>query len=407
MRGVPKTCVALLVVAWLLFPAINWAQTALGIPFAWFEEPEHHADKWKVEIGPAFLTFNQRYVIGASATFPASRKNSPPADLHLILRVSDANGKWFEGSDYSRVDLAKVPPNAKAIQWRTDFFARAGTYNVVLLAYDATTKEHFLWRKNVTVDKPELLPELDRNLPQVEFINPRQRHAPVGEFVPIQNRRPLRIDVVLNLTGDLNMSMSPTFFGRMRQWNTESALVGAVSVLSQLKPANGCVRVSAIDIVHLEETRDRAVADPELDWQQVRETIRKNRDHLTVDVKTLKGRAQAREFFRQFLERVLEDKSGCGPDMASTDRAVIVVSDSLVFPQNTFAEPVSAANQGETRFFHVKISFNGMSWDQVGGMMSQLHPRHFTVVNPKDLRKAFAEIIKDLEKGSGIEEAAR
>lgn len=405
MGRVTKTFVAVLFAASLSVPAVSQANRGIEIPHAWFDGPERSARRWKVKIGPSILTYNQRYVIGAAAEFPIPKSEIRP-DMHIVLRVADEQGRWFKGHEYSHIDLSRVPATYKAIQWRSDFFARAGAYKVVLLAYDAKSGEHYLWRKTVEVEKPDLLPELDQQLPQIEFINPRERRAPVGEYIPIQNERPLRIDVVLNLTGDLHMSLQPTFFGRFRQWTVESALMGATSVLSQLKPANGCVRVSAIDILHLEETRDRAVADPEVDWQQVRETIRKNRDQTTVDVRTLQGRQQAREFFVNFLERVIDDNSGCGEGLPALDRAVIVVSDSLMFPRGTESETVSSINQKSSKFFHVKISFNGLAWDQVGGMLSQLHPRRFEVRDPKGLRKALSEIVKDLERPAASTAAA-
>jgi hypothetical protein len=394
--AVPKTLVAALLATFLFVTA----SSAVEIPPQWFEGPEQHAKKWKVHIGPAMLTYSQRYVIAATAEFPIPKNREIRPDYHLVLRVADEQGKWFDGYDYSHIDLSKVPVNYSHIQWQTDFFARAGKYRIVLVAFEATSGEHYLWRKTVEVDKPELLPDLDQHFPQVEFINLRARRAPVGEYIPIRTQRPLRIDVVLNLTGDLHMSLRPTYFGRFRQWTVESALMGAVSVLSQLNPNNGCVRVSAIDILHLEETRDRELADPEIDWKEVRDAIRKNRDQTTVDVRTLKGRQQARDFFRHFLERVISDKNGCGDGVVPQDRAVIVVSDSLMFPHGTYAEGVSASNQQGSKFFHLKISTRGIaSWDQVGGMLSELHPRKFNVADPKDFRRALAEIIKDLEKG--------
>jgi hypothetical protein len=159
------------------------------------------------------------------------------------------------------------------------------------------------------------------------------------------------------------------------------------------------VRVSALDIVHREVARDRALADPGTDWVKVRETLTKNRDQMTVDVRTLEGRVKSRQFFHDFLARVIADNSGCGPDLASTDRAVVVVSDSLMFPSGSIDEPVPTPAQSNARFFHVQIRFNGMPvFDQVGHMLHDLHPRHFDIDDPHDLRKALSGIISDLEK---------
>ena len=369
------------------------------IPLSWFEETEQHAPHWKVTLGPPYLLYSQRFVIDASAVFPARvKKSERQPDWHIILRVADQNGKWFTGSDYTHVEWNRIPSKVDRVVWSTSFFARPGTYQLVLLAYDAETEKHFLWRKSVQLEKPDVLPDLDRDLPMVEFITPGRIRAPLGELLPIRSAKPVRIDVVLNLTGELQLGLHGDLFSWIRQSYVEGTLQGATGIFSQLKPDFGCVRVSAVDILHLDVTLDRAPADPESDWRSVRNAIVKNRDTSKVDVRTLAGRTKAREFFHQFLDRVISDNTGCGKESTGTDRAVVVVSDSLVFPKGTDTEPVTPRYQQDARFFHVRISSSLIpTYDQVAHMLDPLHPRRFDVTSPKQLRHAVAEIIKDIE----------
>jgi hypothetical protein len=334
----------------------------------------------------------------AFATIPPPKKGEPVGALHLIVRVADEHGKFFDGGDYTRIDLKSLPAHAASIGWHTNFYARPGVYQVSLLVFDEASNQHYLWRDTVKLHSAKVLPDLDRDLPQVEFVDLHHRRAPVGEHLPIDNERPLRIDVIMNLTGDRQMSLTNRFYSRLRQFSLEGALVGAVSVMSQMQPANGCVRISAIDILHLQIARDRAAADANVDWQQVRETILKNRDTQTVDLKTLTGRQKAREFFRRYIDKVISDDSGCSGGGSKPDRAVIVVSDALEFPNGTDKEPVAVPEQRGGRFYHVKIAFPGPTFDNLGHMLDPLHPRRFTVNQPKDLRRAIAEIIHDLEQ---------
>jgi hypothetical protein len=400
LRSVARVSAILVVTLFLSSTGACQNKNLPYIPMDWFNGPELHAKHWKVQIGPPILLFNQRYALGSSAEFPlTSSKNSPNIDLHLVVRVADQQGRWFEGSDYTRINPKPSTDKGRSAVWRTDFYVRSGIYQVALLVYDAITQQHYLWKKTVTVDRASLLPDLDRNMPAVEFADPGGIHPPFGEYLPVRNPKPLRVDVVLNLTDEVQLNMQPGAYGRWRHVSVESALMGAISVLSQLKPAQGCVRVSAIDIVHLEVARDRAFADLRTDWQKIREALHKNRDQSTVDVHTLEGRTKAREFFRHFLETVMSDESGCGLKTPISDRALIVVSDSLMFPGSSDNEPVSPMVQHGSQIYHLKIALRGMlSYDQVGKMMAQLHPHTFTIGDPRDLRKSIAEIVRDLEQ---------
>jgi hypothetical protein len=383
---------------------VGQEESRLRIPLAWFDGPEIHHKHWDFRITPPTLMYSQRLAIAATADFPLPHNGETRPDLHIILKVADEKGNWFEGRDYTEIDFSGFPQKDGHVRWFAHVFVRPGKYQLVVLVYDKTEEQHYLYRKTVVAERTHPLPDLDQSLPVVEFANVRTPHVPLGEHLPIENRRPLRIDVVLNLTGNLQMTVEPGPWRTYRHFAVESALMGSASVLTQLRPAVGCVRVSAIDIVHLEVARDRTIADPGTDWEKIHEALMRNRDQNTVDVRTLEGRSKARQFFHDFLGRVISDRSGCGKDQPDTDRAVVVVSDSLSFPAGSVNEPVPAPPEGNARFYHVQIRFNGMAvYDQVGRMLHDLHPHHFDINDPQDLRKALAGIIGDLEKPVGAE----
>lgn len=368
-----------------------------GIPSSWFNEPENHARKWKVSFN-GDLAYNQRLAVSMRAEFPVPKLELRKGTLYFIARLAGGSGRFFPGYDYASLDLRTLPPRSDRINWHTQIFVRAGTYQAMLLVYDIGNNQHYLWRQTVTVEEPKVLPELDRNMPAVEFVDREQHPIPTNEYLPIDVKRPLRIDVVLNLTNDMQMSVEPTFFSRLRQYSVEGALQGSVVMLSQLQPDNGCVRVSAVDIIHLQVALDQAPADPNTNWTAVRETLNKNRDAITVDVKTLEGRHKAREFFSRFIDKVVSDTSGCGSLAEHTDRAFIIVSDSLLFPNHSYEEPLSAPAQVGHKFFHFRVTSHSIpTWDQVARMLSPLHPRRFEIDSPMDLRKAVAKMIEDLE----------
>ena len=386
------------------------------IPIAWFEEADRHPPHWRVQFEPPILTYSQRLVVGVQAIFPANGNERGP-DWHILLRIADESGKWFQNYDSFHVDLRSMPPKAELVVWHGYAFVQPGTYRLALVAYDAINERHFVWRKILRVDRPSVLPDIDRDLPQVEFVDLSHIRPPIPEYLPV--RTPTQIDVIFNLTGNEQLSLTPNNLDNFRRSYVEDGQRGATGLLSQLAPSQGCVRVSAIDILRLKVVLDRSSADPASNLNRIQQEIPRALDNATVDVNTLVGRIKAREFFQQFLEKVISDTAGCSQRLPNADRAIIVVSDSLIFPKGTNGEPVSLPEHRNIRFFHVRFSYTLFvkqdspfltavtTFDEVGHMLSSLHPRSFAVIEPKDLRRAVAEIVRDIEASSKVSAVGR
>jgi len=398
--------------------ALTQESTLRNIPSAWFEEPDQHAPHWRVHFDRPTLTYSQRLVLGVQAVVPANGKERH-RDWHILLRIADESGRWFHNYDYFRADLRGMPPDAKPVVWNGYAFVRPGTYRIAMVAYDAINEQHFVWRKVMQADRPSVLPEIDRNLPTVEFVDPDHIPSAIPEYIPIQTHGPVRIDVVFNLTSNQQLSLTPSRLDNLRQPYMENGMRGATELLSQLAPSDGCVRVSAIDILRLKVLLDRSTADAASNLNRIQQGIPNTLGTAAVDVHTLAGRTKAREFFLQFLESVISDNGACTTGPPSADRVIIVVSDSLIFPKGTNSEPVSLPEHRNARFFHVRFSYTFFvrqdppfltavtTIDEVGHMISSLHPRNFDVVEPKDLRRAVAEIVQDIEASSTVSAVGR
>ena len=87
------------------------------IPISWFEGPDMHAPHWRVHFDRPTLTYSQRLVIGVRAILPAIGKEPRP-DWHILLRIADKNGRWFQDYDYFRADVRRMPPKATPILWQ-------------------------------------------------------------------------------------------------------------------------------------------------------------------------------------------------------------------------------------------------------------------------------------------------
>jgi len=306
-----------------------------------------------------------------------------------------------------------VQPNAARVVWRGYAFVQPGTYRFSLVAYDAIKEKHFVWHKIMRVDRPSVLPDIDRDLPRIEFVDLSHIRPPIPEYLPVHTHAPVQIDVVFNLTGDEQLSLGPRNLDSLRRAYVEDGLRGATVMLSQLAPSQGCVRVSAIDILRLKVLLDRSSADAASNLNRLQAAIPGPLYNAAVDVHTLAGRTKAREFFHQFLEKVISDNAACSPQILHADRAIIVVSDSLIFPEGTDKEPVSPHEQRDALVFHVRFSYTlfgtknsfpaaVVTFDEVGHMLGPLHPRHFDVAEPIGLGRAVAEIVKDIEASTTV-----
>ena len=291
--------------------ALAQESTPPNIPIGWFEEADHHAPHWRVQFDPPTLTYSQPLVVGVQAIVP-SHGNERGPDWHILLRIADESGIWFQNCDYFRIDLRSMPPKVEPVVWHGYAFLQPGTYRLALVAYDAINERHFVWRKTLRVDRPSVLPDIDRDLPQVEFVDLSHIRPPIPEYLPVHTQAPAQIDLVFNLTGNEQLSLTPNNLDRFRRSYVEDGLRGATGLLSQLAPSQGCVRVSAIDILRLKVVLDRSSADPASDLNRIQQEIPSALDNAAVDVHTLVGRTKAREFFHQFLER----SSATTPDVA-------------------------------------------------------------------------------------------
>ena len=157
------------------------------IPIAWFEEADQHAPHWRVQFDPPTLTYSQRLVVGVRAVVPANGNERGP-DWHILLRIADESGIWFQNYDFFRVDLRSMPPKAEPVVWHGYAFVQPGTYRLTLVAYDAIKERHFVWRKTLRVDRPSVLPDIDRSLPQVEFVDLSHIRPPIPEYLPVHTR---------------------------------------------------------------------------------------------------------------------------------------------------------------------------------------------------------------------------
>ncbi len=385
----------------------------------WLRGPERHDFPLKVQVSRAALTFQQRYVVQVRGTVPASaltRNDGSPRRIHVLLKLLQKDGTWFPAYSY---DALTLPPDLRSIseiQFSMGFYARAGHYPAALIAYDSVHDEGSLWRGVVQVSplRNDPLPQLDRDLPEVEFPSDVPRDALTipsafqfvaalwppahgREWLPLSTVRPVRIDLVLNLSEWVD----PLLRGRPSGLGTRADLGRVMqmsAVLSHLAVKDGCVRVSGLDPSRMQLMFDR-VDGHELDWDKVYAAVNKV-DRNTVDLRTLEARKQSAAFFRYQLLRLIYDTTGCGVGGQDLLRVMIVVSRDFLFPAGSIVSPVHPGDGGDCRFYYLRADRSLPVVDDIEKILKPFKPRRFSIRDPLQFRRVLAKMISEIQKVS-------
>ena len=388
----------------------------------WLAGADRKDYKWDVELMSPRLTFQQRNLVQVRAYVDVAQLvGTGKHDLYFVLKVADAKGNWLPDDTHNHYPLPPDISKDNDIQFTAGFYAKPGTYTAALLLYDAEQSKGNVWRKQFEVKPPkhDPLPELDRNIPPIEFVDEVPEDAlpvrsgagfnhtrrfqyggtdeqwPPGhgiELLPVRSssRRPLQIDVVLNVAPWIDPFMqarpSPGSYraeaGRMVQ-------IGAL--LSHITVSTGCVRVSAVDLAKLEVVVDR-VDGRQADWEKLGEKIRKH-DHDTISVSVLSKQKSTAGFLRDFMTNIMVDGKGCGG--AEADHAIVLVSHDFSFPSGTSGDRFWPDSKCACRYYYVRVRGANTS-DDLDKFFKPANPRRFDVHSPEEFRKTIAELLDDL-----------
>jgi len=360
----------------------------------WLNLPDHNDFPWKVRVYGPVLTRQQRQQLTISATINGVDLEDVGSrrDLHFVLKVATANGRWIPGYSYTHGSVPSGMDWYHNIEYANILFVRPGRYTIVLIVYDAYLKEGNIVRKRVKVTglSKDPLPELDRNLPEVEFTGGNQIVSrfsqflsPGKEWLPVKNSHSLCVDIVVNTSID-----EP--YGRY-SWPT----LQASSVLSHLLLEKGRIRVTVLDALRMKTLFDREDA-ADFDWQNAMEVLM-GQEGAVIDVGTLESRTQASAYMADVFQKILDDEA-CEPAEKSPLKIVIVVGGGwFEFPKHTSVQQIDPQDPASVRFFYFRYTDIWLS-DDLSEMLKRTKPQKFFFDQPLVFRKALAELISDLEK---------
>jgi hypothetical protein len=412
--------------------AADRVQDSIRVPLdRWLAGPEEHLPGWSVQVGPPFLTFPLRMAVEVTGKGDLDRLKGAGHTLHFFVKVAGTDGRWFPERRYSSItDL----PRSGTLVVTERFYAKPGDYTVALAIYDSTTQKHGVWKRPVHIPKDDNLLQYP-SAGAVEFFDPDLPFKPGNVPAPqvLENQKPLRIDVVVNLTerNELNLGGTSELIGPElsrgprrgrpvaaewqlgldRQESYTDSLLAIANVVTQVG-INGCLRVSALDSVRGAVLLDRRSS---LDPSALFTSVREHRNTTKVDARVLATRRNAGAHLRDFLQQVIADDSGCAAADSHTERAVVLISDSLAFPDSKQLRPLDApaANQHATRFYFFRLSVNEILRlylsrggyqpipvthnDHVAHLFEYLDVRRFDLAQPKDFQKALPKFLEELK----------
>lgn len=206
-------------------------------------------------------------------------------------------------------------------------------------------------------------------------------------WLPVANHRPLEIELLVNFSTSERHSGS---YGA--HYLTVGTLLKRLRVLAALRPENGRVNVTAVDVMRQKILFEQKSVE-KLDWPRLREGLDAIHPRM-ISLEALEERKENAAFFRNLLADKLYGGERQGTDGAEPMKVIIVLSGAVLFSRGTDLKPLRPEANCDCRLYHLQVEID--NWDELGKVMRRLKPRRFSASWPEDFRKALAEIIREL-----------
>jgi hypothetical protein len=383
--------------------------------------------KWTSRTLATELSVHQRLVARLQVQLDGAEaaKRRGEGQLVFFFRLTDAQGHVYQ--DHSEYDLEKVEVGIKAsdLLCTDTAFVLPGDYQVAYAILDTATGEHAVRRDKLHVAALRIdpLPQAWRDLPQVEFIPAKER--PENWFLaeilgklnlPVALRRPLRVDVLMNLTPAERLMGA---YG-MQDRNL-SVLFPALKTISAVSAEKMTLNVQLLDL-----SRRRVAFHQEdvktLDWERIKNSLTEPTSG-SIDVGSLAKRSRNAAFFAGQVRKSFRPGEAC---------AVIVLSAAMDFDTPQDLEGVDLTPSPDCKVFYIRYQVAipgaradnpmlrgrrrgsvfsparggvGMQpielpapqvFDQLEPVLKPLDPRLFDVTTPEDFRRALASVLTGL-----------
>jgi hypothetical protein len=364
---------------------------------AWLNGGDHADIPWDLRVSEPFLRVDQRLEVLYSVKIDAKAINKAGSEheLFLISRVSTPDGEWLNQPSIVRETVDQQLANRMFMQFSMHVIVQPGDYVLWVVLYDRKTGKHNVTKRHFKVGEVhgDPLPNLYSRMPLVEFPEFIDIGDGVGAsrnllYLPVRNKQLLDVQLISML------SPPEQWTGRSRVVRAHSDdTIGALAALSQMEMASGTISVTGLDLVRrqiLFQQHDFK----SINWSSLMGAMKKA---VSPDISAgaLQGSKNNGAFFRDFLDRQI----GGGPAEGGPLRVFIVVTSSTLFESGADLRPIQIEGDCRCRVYYLRFRLNANDvFDQLEKFMKPLRPRTFNLVSARDLRKAIAEIVEEMEK---------
>jgi hypothetical protein len=406
-----------------LLTAAVWGQSGMRdryfvrYPFdRWLTEGDKSEIRWIARVQPPRLTAHQRFSARVEIEIDARdiEKRRGQGELITFVQMEDSAGRLWRA--HNTFDLTRIPKDAKAsaILYSQEAFLVPGDYKVALAACDSRTGEHSFTRRTLHVGelRHDTLPQSGKDLPAVEFVRPLD--APDNWFQPyirgrlsvaLETRRPVHVDLVMNMTPSERAN------GPLRSFRRNmSVLIPALKLLAGMEVKKGTLDVALLDLTRQKVWEQKAARG--LDWMKMRAPLADLQPGV-IDAQSLAAKAQMAGFFRdQVLNRARARRER---DELSV---VIVLSAPAFLDRQLRLEPVNLEPDPNRRIFYMRYrplpprpGFTPLNPDQavmppaaamppddLENALRHLDARVLTSSSPEEFRKALSSMLADIQR---------
>jgi hypothetical protein len=395
------------------------------IPFDhWLTEPDQAHFQWKAKVSGGHLTNLQR--LGATVDVEvdgnelANRRGR--GQLAVFVQFSDTDHRIFQSHGAIELKDATEEAAKSNIIYTQTAVVVPGDYRVDIAMLDTHTGEHATLTRtlHVLALKNDPLPDSLRGLPMVEFTPPGD--PPDNWFqpeltgvlhLPLQMRRPLRIEVLANASPS---SIGPRF--RAGQLNSRilADLLPGLKVLSQIEMSQGDMNVSLVDLTRRQVLFTQPQVNPKtrpLDWPKLRPALLEA-DPNKIDVRELSDSHRNPQFFIEEVRRRIK-----------TEAALIVLSGPIAFAGSDDRRPLELEDKPLAKIFYIRFHplparrsveegpmrirrragdmppaalLTQEPPDSLAGLLKALQPHIYDVYSPDQFRRALAEVMKEISR---------
>ena len=336
MRVKPPVFATILIVSVAVSAQNRPSGSAMDPAFAtiafdrWIGEHDQPRFQWSAQFSSGELAKSQRLEVRLDIQIDGNElvKRRGRGELALFIQLTDSDRRVFQ--THGAVQLRDVTEAAgkSNIIFTQTALAVPGNYGVDIAILDTNTGEHATMQRSLRVAplKNDPLPDSWQGLPAVEFTQgadpPDTWFQPYmnGQLhLPIENSRPVHVDVLLNATPS-------TIEGRFRGGQTTTVkqnlqdLLPELKVLSQLHLSKGTLSASLIDLSRRAVlfTQDQVdLQNQPLDWPRLRPALLEA-DPNKIDVHQLEEHRQNPQFFvEQVRRRVVSEAVQLSDDRQS------------------------------------------------------------------------------------------